>query len=413
MSIPFYFIVSKKIPSSDPQSPEHCLQLPPSIELGAVIVDETGKRFAQPSISYALRAKVCFAARTDDETMPPVESSLPLILRPRTKEFPPTDTIDFPTEFKLQVSKSVRRSLFARNLGTLTVSIQEPRPLIYDASSMGSLTECHVGLELLALDSGDVHQALQAMEISIHSWVRVKTFYSVKSFSQLPSQTLLSSDGKTRLRDDFLKLETRNLPHVSWSYQYHSVESGGDDANNGSTTQPDSGSSSCSGPASPSQAPSGRWTARFTHPIRVQSRVLPTFCSAIVARLYTVIVRLKVSGIRRESFNLEIPLQVVHASSNDASDEEYPFIRPLEEDRTSMDFRRASTTSWFSDESLASSTLFRNFIPLILLRIASISLLTITHKQRCADATLAKTTLYRESTLCSQPWWPPGVHNGV
>ena len=368
-SIPFYFIVSKNIPSSDPQSPEHCLQLPPSIELGSVIVDENGKRFAQPSITYALRAAVCFAARTDDETMPPVESSIPLILRPRTREFPPTDTIDFPTEFKLQVTKPVRWSLFARHLGNLRVSMQEPRPLLYNSSSMGSLTECHVGLELLAFGSGDVHQALQAMEITIHSWVRAKTFYSVKPFSQLPSQTL-SSDGKTELRDDFLKLDKRHLSHVSWGYQYHSVETGGDDksisADNGPSNQliePDIGSSSRSEPPSPSQAPSGRWTARITHPIRVQSRLLPTFCSSIVARLYTVVIRLKISGIRRESFNLEVPLQVVHASSDDALDEENLSIRPLEEDRTSMEFRRASTTSCFLEESLASSSPFQNVLP--------------------------------------------------
>jgi hypothetical protein len=97
----------------------------------------------------------------------------------------------------------------------MTVTMSEPQPLRYDAASVRSFTECHLGLEFTPLGSGIVHQDLQAIKVSIHSGIRVKTFYSVKPFAHLPSQTLLGDDGKTRLRDEILKLKKREIPYVS------------------------------------------------------------------------------------------------------------------------------------------------------------------------------------------------------
>jgi len=323
LSIPFHFIISKTIPSSDPHSPEHCLQLPPSIELGKVIIDNNSRRrYAQPSVSYELRAVVQYATE-DDATRLPIECSLPFLLNCHTKEFPPTNTADFPEEFKLEASKFLRWSVFGRKIGTLTVTMSEPRPLTYNASSSDSSTDCHLRLEFNPTGSENVLQVLHALKFSIYPLIRVKTFYSVKSFAHLPSQSISVEGGKTGLRDELIKFKIQEVPHVTWSCNHNRESSG-------SITSPPSvaDSTSTENDAVPGyekehspQTSTGKWTASIAHPISVKGRLVPTFCCCVAARLYTIILRLKVSGIRRESFDLEVPLQVIHRASDGILDE--------------------------------------------------------------------------------------------
>ncbi|PVH68956.1 hypothetical protein DL98DRAFT_522433 [Cadophora sp. DSE1049] len=247
----------------------------------------------------------------------------------------------------------------------MTVTMSEPRPLNYDASSLRSSTECHLRLEFSPIGSEDIHHGFQAMKFSIYSLIRVKTFYSVKSFARLPNQTLASDGGKTGLRNELVKLGTREIPHVAWAYNF-SRDSASPRTSRGSSTDSiinENGAGPSSGPANPPQSPSGKWTANLTHPICMEGQLPPTFCCSIAARLYTVILRLKVSGIRRESFNLEVPLQVVHTASDRISEEETVMAGQTGEDPISLGFRRASEASWFSDESLDGPNLPPHYHP--------------------------------------------------
>ena len=80
----------------DADSPEQCLQLPPSLELGGLSVDKpTGKRFAQPCIAYYLRASVSVNVGRDSGSKL-LETSLPVVVAPCTKAFPPTETKELP-----------------------------------------------------------------------------------------------------------------------------------------------------------------------------------------------------------------------------------------------------------------------------------------------------------------------------
>ena len=99
----------------------------------------------------------------------------------------------------------------------------------------------------------------------------------------------------------------------------------------------------------PTSPPQGKWTATLEIPIKSDTRLLPTFCTSIVARLYTIIVRVKVGGVRRESFDLEVPLQVIHSSpegSSPVSDENFRQEARFEQ------LRRVSESSWLSEGSL-------------------------------------------------------------
>ncbi|KFY01388.1 hypothetical protein V490_00937 [Pseudogymnoascus sp. VKM F-3557] len=362
-SIPFDFIISRQIPTADPQRlPDHCSQLPPSAELGAVFIDQSsGKRYAQPSISYELRALVGFSAQDEDAVIT-VESILPIIIIPHTEEFPPTSTHDFPTEFKEVDSKLLRLSMFGRPTGTMSVSMREPRPLSYNSSSVCAVTEAQLDLEFSTADLGDAVLTLQAMKITLYSLIRAKTFYGVESFPRLPSQTLVGVHGQTKMRDDIIRLPRTELPHVQWQFRYDlEGRSHGDSEVSPPSYPVDDSVASQSRPSTETQpqslpqAPKGRWIATICHPIRVESSLLATFCSAIAARLYTVILHLKVSGIRRESFSLEVPLQVINLSPNGLRDGadvfNHTILGPTISDPPLFD-RRSSASSWFSDETL-------------------------------------------------------------
>ena len=122
----------------DLDSPQQCLQLPPSLELGDLYIEEfTGKRFAQPSIVYLLRGSVSVKAGRDSESKS-LETVLPVVVTAHTQEFPPTEIKDFPGEFKEEESKVLRRTLIGSPLGAMRVSIREPPPLTYSIGAAGS-----------------------------------------------------------------------------------------------------------------------------------------------------------------------------------------------------------------------------------------------------------------------------------
>jgi hypothetical protein len=357
---PFHFLISRVLAKPDPYSPQQCLQLPPSLEHGNPVIDEsTGKRYAQPNIAYYLRATVSIKAggEEEDSSSTTLESSLPVTVTPYTEEFPPPETKDFPFEFKEQESKALRRSLTGSSLGVMKLSMHEPPALTYNLGCTCTSTEAHLKLEFEPASSCDAHQSLQGLSFTIRPLIRIKTFYSVKSFPKLPSQSMMSLRGTLRLRDEVLKLETRIILNASWGYTFDLGSS------TKATTCPDLTSQMVTSGGEPvdretlqrqpqpstTGPPTGRWTTVLGLPINVDTRLLPTFCYSIVARLYTVQLRVKVKGVRQEHFKLEVPLQVIHSSLDR---HQSATTEPVREDQRFPEFRRASAASCFSEESM-------------------------------------------------------------
>jgi hypothetical protein len=115
------------------------------------------------------------------------------------------------------------------------------------------------------------------------------------------------------------------------------------------------------------QPPKGKWTAKINCPICINSCLLLTFCSAIVVRLYSIILWVKVLGIKRELFDLEVPIQVVHTALDSVSSKAVQYLGattgPVREDPSLLEFRRASATSWFSNKSLVSKPFSKLRLP--------------------------------------------------
>ena len=56
---------------------------------------------------------------------------MPVVIMPLTEELPPTETRDFPSEFRESDAKLLRRFSLRPPLGTFKFSMQEPPPLVY------------------------------------------------------------------------------------------------------------------------------------------------------------------------------------------------------------------------------------------------------------------------------------------
>lgn len=343
LETPFHFIISRMIAYFDPDSPELCLHLPPSLELGEQTVDlSTGLRFAQPSTSYYLRAEATFKSAGSDD-IKSLEAALPIIITPHTEELPPTETNDFPSEFNEQESKVLKRIILGATMGTLHIGLSEPPPLSYGNDCASSNTDAVLKLSFMSTGSKpNILDFLSGLKFTVYSLVRVKTFYSVKSFPGPPGQDSLDTQKETRLRDDVVKLETRTVSNASWGYRFDLGGPPGTSPHSVTTERPSIDEVSSLESKSPNS--NGKWISNWTIPIQVDGRLLPTFCSAMVARYYSFIVRIKVSGVRREVFDLEVPLQVVHTSPNAANPGSENFLRQ----------RRESEILWFGDEALVS-----------------------------------------------------------
>jgi hypothetical protein len=321
LDAPFHFVISRLVASPESGSPEQCLQLPPSLELGDLFIDRsTGKRFAQPSVAYNIRAAGRLNVRPDGSAMS-LETSLPVIIMPLTEELPPTETSDFPLEFRESDAKLLRRFSLRSALGQLKFSMQEPPPLVYERRSVGSSTDAVLKLEFESTSSADVQKSLQGLSFTVCSLLRAKTFYSVKSFPMLPSQSLLDNGNQVQLHDSIIELGTWPVRDVLWGYRYDLLKTpattAGDPppAHTDHTCQAsiDSGSEKSNLLGSNNSVPDGRWISYWTIPIEIDLRLLPTFCSPLAARLYSLRVRVRVAGVRQEAFELEVPLQVIHS----------------------------------------------------------------------------------------------------
>ncbi|KFY02610.1 hypothetical protein V490_00445, partial [Pseudogymnoascus sp. VKM F-3557] len=289
--------------------------------------------FAQPSIAYYLRATVRLNTSSGAGSKT-VDTSLPVIITPYTQEYPPTEITDFPTEFNEQETKVLRRYLMGRGLGAMTASTREPPPLTYDIQSTHACTEASVKLELESESSSEIYHILQNLTFKICPLIRIKTFYSLQPFPKLPSQGLLSLRGVMRLRDEMIKLDRKDVRGVSWKYIFQQ-------SNQAPETQP-----------TIATLPVGKWTAHLPVPITADTRLLPTFCTSVVARLYAIIIQVKVSGVRMDSFNLEVPVQVIHKFPEQRHATQ---TEPMRDEQMFLAFRRASESSWISEEAMESA----------------------------------------------------------
>lgn len=312
--------------------PPQCQLLPPSLGVaGCFMSSYDQKTRPRAAVAYNLRASIDYrkANATDTETPKTIEDTKRVGILPYNEVQPPTNTASFPGEFVMHVASPVWKHLLGARLGTVTMTTNEPLPLAYISATSIDCTECVLALSVDA--PPDAIQRLGTLSLEIKPAIRTKTFYSAEKIPCIPKQTHLTQTGTLRLHDSVLKLERRKFQNLEWQYVPQNVQQDSPPRYEALMSQANYNSGSRSSVSSTGkvglwrrvsrssdstvQNASSIWRSSVRIPISPSQTLLPTFCSKLVARSYSVLLRVDMAGVCTKRADFEVPLQVVHLSS--------------------------------------------------------------------------------------------------
>lgn len=307
--------------------PEQCLKLPPTISVGEELRGHGNALYAQPRIDYRLYIKldVVFG----DGSSRRLTGEKEIAIMPCSDAPPPVDIADFGDDFVVSVSNAFRTSLLGEQY-MMTLSIAEP-PSMSKARAEGAyLTVLRLAVDIHAARhkrptkdaNNKLLDRLKRLSFTIEPTVRAKTFYSLQPFPMMPAQNMVDNSGPIRLHDSVTKLSKVELSTSSWHARFvddvpcyedavrsgsFASESSGMELDQASVTQHGSPLSTTL-----SNGPSalGAWRTSIDIPMELTGSLHPSFCSAVASRQYSIVVRVRVSGLSVKDFVLEVPLQV-------------------------------------------------------------------------------------------------------
>ncbi|OCK73309.1 hypothetical protein K432DRAFT_410795 [Lepidopterella palustris CBS 459.81] len=326
-SFPFAFVLPRGTEYPDQEKPLVCQILPPSFNTGQSYSSQWGPT-SPPllSVTYMLHAIVRYRAEHAGDRAEPRSAEVTRIIDflPYSDVQPPTPTDSFPDEFVLSATTPIWKYSLGGRLGFLEIFTREPLPLAYSSYSPTTSTECT--LSVIAHSAAPAIQQLRALSLEIQAAIRVKTFFSTEPMVCLPKQTFLTQTACIRLHDEVIDLSRERYTQLEWEYSsglrnvkppaYEDIIRN----HSFSTTSTSSGSSVLRFWASDSSVLSDNdggsaWSVTVRIPIKPQAKLLPTFCSSLIARSYSVVLRVKVTGVHAKKIDFEVPLQVVYLQS--------------------------------------------------------------------------------------------------
>lgn len=294
--------------------PDQCLLLPPSMTAGDVFERRQGEKFAQPRVEYRIRAVMKSTVDGSSSVMIAQTDEL-ITIMPCSEPCPPINTSDFPDEFIHSVTHPFRKSYLDPRY-QMTLSMPEPTPVSTQARFPHSVTNLRLQVQIEAFTGkkGGMPKSLCSMLDNLRFQtslsLRAKTFYAIKAFSQMPGHTMGVAHDRPNSHESVYKIQTVQKRSSSWQPHFHSEAS-------------PSGGESALRLTSASLAPEvelfrqsqtesriNQWSTTVEIPLPIHGALIPTFCSAIASRQYSVIARTKVKGGRSKEFLLEVPLQI-------------------------------------------------------------------------------------------------------
>lgn len=299
--------------------PDQRLTLPPSMSLGLTRMGaHEHEIYAEPKISYHIRVMV----RYRTEELPEVqtlEAWNEIWFMPITEVQPPINTQDFPAEFIESRTQNFHMSLFGGPEFVMMLTMLEPFAVkVKDMRDPGSTsTELNISVKTVKgkdhAETSDPQppQSLQNLTFNIESILRLKTFYSLSPFPKMPGQTMLTTKGRVRFRDEVVKLQTLShvKPFVSQQHRW-SIQPPASLTTDSTATAVEFNKSSIQRACTELQR---SWSADIRVPLQIPAGLLPTFCSAVVARHYSIITRVKCSNVYIKPMILEVPVQIIYS----------------------------------------------------------------------------------------------------
>ncbi len=158
-------------------------------------------------------------------------------------------------------------------------------------------------LALLLDDDNTAGQYLKDLWLNVKAAIRIKTYHSADALSCMPKQTLLTSRGPMRLHDQLLALEQQVIKNFGWTLRT--------EASKPNEQTPAANINQQLLSTSPNTL---TWYSTVVIPIIIPKDhiLLPGFCTTLVARSYSLMARISVSGARVQTLDFEVPIQVVH-----------------------------------------------------------------------------------------------------
>jgi hypothetical protein len=327
-SLPFAFIIPSGAELPNHDIPPPCWVLPPSFN-----TMRHGKSDLDPgycpelSVSYGIHAVVHYSDENDTDSATPhkAKATKDIEFLPYSEIQPPTDTGSFPGEFVLSAKTPIWKHVFGHRLGSIVLRAWEPLPLIHLGATSIASTECTMVVSAHPESLSGQHLRLLSLEVK--PAIRLKTFYSAEPIACTPNQTALAETGLLRFHEKVIKLEEQQFSKLEWKYSAKNSANGfsvpemptkdnrrpSDSSGFTSSTASDGSELRRSDSLdSPAEGGEGVWSASVKISIKPLVTLLPTFCSNFVARSYSLLICVRVSGAYSKKTNLEIPVQVVY-----------------------------------------------------------------------------------------------------
>lgn len=294
--VPFQFTIPDQLISARSDVHPDFLRLCPSTNIGRTFDKALCFIHAsQPWINYHIKIS---RVRADD-LIPSVISSrareIPIV--PFSYAAPPLELDHHPHQYKCSSTMALKKTMFGRPRGKLTITAMEPAPInLFTESPRASSV---VSLKLTFAPARQFHVELSQWRLVVKSRVRTRTFTTIRRLPQAPTSMTSQTDPFLHMEEQKEKWEVRDYGPVSWrSEQWERDERG---------LKP-------------------LWTADIRVPVSVSKALLPTFLNLLSARQYAVVLRVSISELPSwKELALAIPLQLVYHDQDKPVGEHHSF----------------------------------------------------------------------------------------
>jgi hypothetical protein len=280
-------------------------RLPPSCESGSLYRDPWGRVFKQPLIEYYLQATLKY--RMDSETA--VRTTIAkhrIRITTSTHSDPPIYAEKIEERELVTASADVSRSKFSKPFAKLSVTMEEPSPIVANGRTIGQL---HLAWET----SGDAQDEFELgkRRVEIEYQLQARTRYG----------TRVAKEGEESAGDEAFKDTALGIFEVRAT-----------DRNDVRTVDSKDGWRAHSG--------------TISIPVQVAEGTVPTFSHVLASRDYALLVKAKVQGLQHKELSLKVPLQVCESSAAD-NDESFRIKSEVYEKMGLSDVSGAIPPAWF------------------------------------------------------------------
>lgn len=297
------------------------LMLPPSFGdpdlsgFGSQLLDDLAPEMSR--ITYGVKVKIAQRGLSDNVIHILGERLKKVRVKPAFEEQAPLNT-DASDEYRPKQEKTIKKGLFKGKLGTLSAQTAQPRPFTIPGARTSDnkpiTTIAKLVLRFDPVEEGAKPPALS----SLHTKLKVSTYYATTPRHNLPSRTHLAFDMSQGVYAENVALNSLCITKAKW--EEHTAASNPAPE---CLTRRDSGISDCSTAsefantfAAGILAPSSNYkngtfyTAQILVPVTLTEKknFIPTFHTCLISRTYTLSLQFAPQG--GSNLSLKVPVQI-------------------------------------------------------------------------------------------------------